>query len=35
MALSHQEFVDHYQRGPKYYDFTTQLYYLAGFRVWT
>ena len=32
--LSNEEIVDLYRRQAKHYDFVTQLYYLAGFRVW-
>ena len=34
MALSTPEIVDVYRRRAKSYDFTAQLYYLAGFREW-
>jgi ubiquinone/menaquinone biosynthesis C-methylase UbiE len=35
MPLNKREIVDLYRRRAKHYDFTAQLYYLAGFREWT
>lgn len=34
MPLNKREIVDLYRRRAKHYDFTAQLYYLAGFREW-